>query len=441
MAIKKTNKKFYFTITFVLLYFTIEFISFCAYFFHYSQSINLAKLYSQRKTYLQGKIVAGEVSNFRIEDSIGTRVIHPYIGFVLDPTTKIRNITVDPIQELPEGLCAINPFGFVGDPAFPTKSPEKVIILIVGGSVSNQFNCNAGTQLITKIKKSSFYSNKEFSIIGLGVGAHHQPQQLMAVNYYLSQGGEYDILINIDGFNEIFVPFVMSQNKMHPSYPLFWNQFTSNFDNNQIRLIGRIEFLLDLKQSLMKTANFLTYSITANVIWSFLNQIIDNRISESRILLNSIADEKLQKKSFSSFGPSANFGNLNNFAINLWVKSSIQLAKISVANHTQYFHFLQPNIHVMNSKSFSKNENSIMDNLPVFIPPETTNLISANYPLLEIRGSEILAAGGYFSSLSMLFKNEKGTTYIDAGGHLTPLGNTLLADFIANAIIEKAHKK
>lgn len=442
MTILRKYKKVYFTVaTVLLLYTSIETLSFCVYYFQTGEFASPGKLNSQRKNYLISKSSAGEKSNFRIEDGIGTRVVHPYIGFVNEPNSKLRNITVDPIEPLPIGQCAVNSYGFVGDPPFPTKSSDKITIVLVGGSVSNQFNCTAGTYLISKLKESSSFKGKEINIIGLGVGAHHQPQQLMAVNYYLSQGGEYDFLINIDGFNEIFVPFVMAKNNMHPSYPLFWKQFIADFDSNEIRQIGRIEFLLDLKNFLAKAANFTTYSITSNVLWSFLDQIIDGSLSKSRITLTSAIKEKQQKKSFSSLGPDADYGDLDEFSANLWSRSSIQLAKISDANRAKYFHFLQPNIHVRGSKNLSEKERTIMSNLPVFIPPETTNLISKAYALLGARGGEISKSGGHFSNLSMLFKHEKGSVYIDAGGHLTPLGNSIMADYIAYTIIKNNTNK
>ena len=431
------RKRFLFYIILVALtYLGMEAISYGAYFVKHGAPFTFAKIQTQHDTSLGSAKVTDEKGNFRVEDGIGTRIVHPFVGFVIDPSTKLRNITVDPIEQFPEGQCTVNPHGFVGNPAFPVRKPSTITIVIVGGSVSNQFNCTMRDRLIAALKQSPAYKDKDISVIGLGVGAHHQPQQLMALNYYLSQGGQYDILLNIDGANEAFVPAVMAQNNIYPSYPLFWKQFISSFDNKEIRLIGAITFYQDVKQRLARVLDIAPYSITVNVVWSMLDKITDGRIQQARIAMNAAAVDKVNGKSFYWAGPNEEIKDLTEFSVNLWLNSSIQLAKISKANDATYLHFLQPNIHVRDSKEFSEKERNIIENLPSYIPPDTTDLITRTYKIMGSKGSIITNAGGHFYDLSPLFKNEKGTVYIDGAGHLTKLGNEILADFMAEQIMK-----
>lgn len=429
------RKRFlFYTILLGLTYLGMEAISYGAYGVRHGTAFTFAKIQIQKDASIGSEKVKDAKTNFRIEDGIGTRIVHPFVGFVLDPSTTLRNITVDPIAPLSAEQCKINAHGFVGEPAFPARQPSTITVVIVGGSVSNQFYCTARDRLIAALKQSPKYKNKEIHMIGLGVGAHHQPQQLMALNYYLSQGGEFDILINIDGFNEVFVPTVMVQNHMYPSYPLFWNQFISSFDNQEIRLVGAITFYQDLKQRLAQVLDVAPFSITLNVAWSMLDEVLDGRIQHARIALNPGAD-KASGKSFHWAGPNEEIKDLTDFSTNLWLRSSIQLARISKANGAAYFHFLQPNLHVRNSKPLSEKERNIIEHLPVFIPADTTDLITRTYPILSSKGSAIDNAGGHFYDLSQLFKHEEGTVYIDAGGHLTKLGNEIMTDFIAEQIL------
>lgn len=41
------------------------------------------------------------------------------------------------------------------------------------------------------------------TVLNLGQGGWKQPQQLLALNYFLSLGQRFDVIVNLDGFNEI----------------------------------------------------------------------------------------------------------------------------------------------------------------------------------------------------------------------------------------------
>src|SRR6185436_6541397 len=47
------------------------------------------------------------------------------------------------------------------------------------------------------------FANKPIRILSFALGGHKQPQQLMILTYYLSLGQPLDVIINVDGFNEI----------------------------------------------------------------------------------------------------------------------------------------------------------------------------------------------------------------------------------------------
>ncbi len=50
-------------------------------------------------------------------------------------------------------------------------------------------------------------------------GAHKQPQQLLILNYFLSIGQPLDMVINVDGFNEMAVSNLNRQAGLHISMP------------------------------------------------------------------------------------------------------------------------------------------------------------------------------------------------------------------------------
>jgi hypothetical protein len=43
-------------------------------------------------------------------------------------------------------------------------------------------------------------------VVKATIGGYKQPQQLMALNWFMALGGEFDIVINLDGFNDVALP-------------------------------------------------------------------------------------------------------------------------------------------------------------------------------------------------------------------------------------------
>jgi hypothetical protein len=51
-----------------------------------------------------------------------------------------------------------------------------------------------------------------------------QPQQPLALSYFLSLGAKYDVVMNLDGFNELALPFLNNLRAgVYPFFPRLWN--------------------------------------------------------------------------------------------------------------------------------------------------------------------------------------------------------------------------
>ena len=126
------------------------------------------------------------------------QVVHPFLGFVIDPTSARANI---------------NDHGFIGPP-LPIDdtggSSDIVIVAVLGGSVAQGLVAKAGETLSRELRLAKSFSHKEIFIADLAMGGMKQPQQLMIVNYFLSLGAHFDLVINLDGFNDIVLPVVES---------------------------------------------------------------------------------------------------------------------------------------------------------------------------------------------------------------------------------------
>ena len=141
----------------------------------------------------------------------GEHVLHPYVGYVGDPTR-------DP---------SINEFGFEG-PADPVQSraPQRIVIGVVGGEAAVAFAREAPRLLEQALAGRPGLDDREIVVVDLARRGYKQPQQLFALSYVLSLGGEFDAVVNIDGSGEL-VDAGNAAKRVFPVFPRDWYLLTS----------------------------------------------------------------------------------------------------------------------------------------------------------------------------------------------------------------------
>ncbi len=350
--------------------------------------------------------------------------VHPYIGYVLNNPTKedqygFRN-SVNPIQK---------------------RSPDKVIIAVTGGSVAMQTFDYAMDSIVKILKDIPAFANKTFVTIRLAAGGYKQPQQLMILSYLLSLGGEFDIFINIDGFNEIVLPVVDNIPKgTFVAFPSKWALRFNNFsDPELLRLIGISTLIRDQRRraAFFLSNAMLQYSFSAALIWKSLDRYFLLLLShyDSKIL-----DYPLAKTTFAMTGPVRKYETeteLYQHLSSIWEQSSLLLNDLCKANNIEYFHFLQPNQYFPGSKTFTKRERkqAFKENGLGRKP------VTAGYPFLIAGGTELANKGVNFYDLTMLFANEKDQIYSDACCHYNQKGYDIFASAAGEIIYSYFNKK
>jgi hypothetical protein len=337
-------------------------------------------------------------------------IIHPYLGFIKNYNSN----------------SGINSFGFDGPIPLQKKSRNKIIIGIFGGSVANLYWIYEKNNLIQELKKYPKFKNTNFEIVTLAAGGYKQPQQLMTFSYLLSLGGEFDIVINIDGFNEAALPYAENiPNQISSFYPRSWELYSQqSFNMNTLLQIYKISQLEKIRDVLKTNINFL------KIFDVLMNKIINH---EQLALADLLSKEA---KSFQSTGPekfiSKSDSDLENNVINVWANSSIQMNNLAKNNQILYLHYLQPNQYFQGSKHLTNNEKNIAfnNNHPY---KKGVELI---YPKLIEKGKELTQKGVLFNDLTMLFKNINDDIYIDDCCHYNNKGFQLITNKIVNSIIE-----
>ena len=221
------------------------------------------------------------------------------------------------------------------------RSPqaEAVVIGIFGGSVAGNFYNKGGEALIALLGESPAFRNKQIIVQSHTLGGFKQPQQLMTLSYLLTLGGHFDIVINLDGFNEAVLPVTDNLPAgAHPLYPRAWWQLADVHDPGLKRLIGEITYMRNTRRRWAEA--FLQspakYSIACQLAWkvgdrSLLASIIDRSDS-----LQSYRRDRSQTESrlLESFGYTDE--NVPAKLAEFWARCSTQMHRLCRAYGIKY---------------------------------------------------------------------------------------------------------
>lgn len=360
-----------------------------------------------------------------------SEAIHPYLGWVLNPDQEVRWRMGD--QQFP-----VNRQGFA-DHEFGElrRRPDRVIIAILGGSVAMQMSAYGEERFRRALAADPEFAGKEIVLVRLALSGYKQPQQLMALNYLLALGAEFDYVVNIDGYNEIALPAAENfKQGVSVVYPRAWHVLMINVvDPRESDLAFRVLQLKSKRQQLARAAvdSPLNWSCTYNLVWYLRDLSLENRLVE--LELESRRNEERRGRGFQADGPADAFGSEDELLPRLaevWRNCSLQMHRLSEANGAVYIHVLQPNQYYPGSKPLSdwEQENCLVPD------QEYGEAVARGYPLLIGAGRDLEASGVRFHDATLLFADIDDDIYADYFCHYNQRGNDLLAEAVAEFIID-----
>jgi hypothetical protein len=362
----------------------------------------------------------------------GLRVVHPYLGFATPPTVH-KDSTRNQGEEWMEQ------YGFdVGSgPLAREKKNDTVVIGIFGGSVAKQFWERGGAQvMIEELKKDPALADKNIVFSSAAFYSYRQPQEMLALSYLLTLGAKFDIVLEIDGFNEMCRWGVETMNGgVFPFYPLVWEEYMRIMDADPVlRLkIGDIALRMEHRDTwagLMRSSP-LHWSMTANFLWLAFDHQMETSIVKRQNALtdyrSSIAD------SFAVTGPVPHYDSQEAFENDLasvWEEGARQMHSLAAANGIRYFHFLQPNGYLPDSKPLTEQERFLL-NVPLY-----RGAVELGFPLLKQAKERLESQGINFTDLTEIFRDVQEDVYMDDCCHMNPVGNAIMGKRIAETILQ-----
>ncbi|MFO1076472.1 MAG: hypothetical protein U1E73_01960 [Planctomycetota bacterium] len=346
-------------------------------------------------------------------------IVHPYFGFTYDHANSATS---------PAG---VSEFGFTG-----TESPlrkrgvDRYVVGIVGGSVAQQFAMFATGALQRALARSPRLAGRRIEVVALGIGGYKEPQQLLVVETLLALGGEFDCIVNIDGFNEVALVRENVPLGVPAWYPRGWARLLDAVPTpEQQRRLGHIAVLAEDRLAAAATGDRLWWSPLAQVWWLAR----DRRCAADLAALRAEAERAAARPSTAVLGPGTGGRTVeqswDDMAV-LWRRASVQLQQLCTANGIRYFHFLQPNQYVPDSKPIGPDEAKVAIDLDHPWRPA----VLGGYPLLQREAAALRTAGVDYTDLTRVFADVDDTIYTDTCCHFGARGNEIVAEHVAAAI-------
>lgn len=305
----------------------------------------------------------------------------------------------------------------------PGEADDAVVIGVMGGSVAHHV-MPAFRRAVYRYFLDNDLGRRPV-VVNLAYLSVKQPQQVMITANILLLGGEFDLLVNLDGYNETRYPVEFDspvEPLAFPFMPAKWNLF--NLTAGETLLFGRIHDLraAQLARERAAQGGFWRHTAVFGIINRYQEQRIERQIAGLYQELESIGR---QQYSLQRFGPRREYQSLGEVLEGIarfWYLSSLLLADLAELSGAEYYHFLQPNQYIPNTKPLSQEELA-----KAYVDDSDKNLYRRGYPLLARQGASLRRQGINYFDLTRIYADIPETIYIDRCCHVNERGNELLA--------------
>jgi hypothetical protein len=361
---------------------------------------------------------------------------HPYLGFVGTPGGR-------PWTRGPASLreTAFNAFGMAshyGHPYPYRKRGGELVVAVLGGSVAEIF-ANSAQEMLQRFlaELDPAFAQRRVVLLSLATGGFKQPQQLFALQYALLLDFEIDLVLNLDGFNDLVFAVENASDGIHPVFPsgfhtgLIGKSPTSRFDLATLGLFAGLHRASTDELRILSLAQGTPqrYSVFFNLLAKRLTRRYEGERERIRYELARRAQEGIADEFRGPpFAPDL---DALEAAAKLWRRSSELMDAVSRATGIPYVHVLQPNQYVEGSKKLSEQERRLAWRPNTYL----ARTVRKGYGGLRREGAALADAGVAFHDFTMIFEDLSGDIYVDTCCHFGPRGNAVVARALAPILL------
>lgn len=354
-------------------------------------------------------------------------VFHPYFGYVYR-------------KGYVEGKNSTNNYGFLSqfDLPFKRRTQSQFIIGIVGGSVAARaaFHEFEFHTLADALQRIPLFSNRDIVVLNLAVGAYKQPQQLLVLSYLLSIGQELDMVINIDGFNEIAFSFETNRAGMELTMPAFWiSSALASLANKDLtsKGLGLLETKTRLRTALEELNNC-RLATCYTFRWMYVTYLMKGYLKDlERLNDPDPAPQEFSLVHFNRSDEPLSDSQIIPRSVDVWANSSLIMHNLLLAKGISYFHFVQPNQYYATNRQYTPAEKRIAFSGNSAFKEGA----SKGYPELVSRVGDLRVAGINVFNAVNIFDHVPEPVYADNCCHFNHRGNSILLAHIAENVTRR----
>ena len=391
-----------------------------------------ALFYAHRKTYSEILPTPGD----RL---VLAEAVHPYFGFTHRPGTPFDI----PGTLRPDGTPArltTNNFGFVApvDYPFSKTNPNQLTIGLFGGSVGLWF-CQLGApRLEERLEQSSVFRGRDVVPLCFSHEGYKQPQEALVLAYFLSLGQSLDMVVNIDGFNDVALASLNNERGSDISMPSVQHLDPLISAVNQSALTpDRLETLAAIfrdRAALIDLHDTIGRNRIASVhaVLDVYERRLRDRYVRALGRFNTLPSNPTDNAFVQTALPTrprrdAVFHDI----AAVWAQSSVTMHDLLAARRVPYYHFLQPNQYYGARRFTDAERTTALNDASPY-----KRSVEAGYPALVAAGATLRVRGVRCFDATAALNGESAPAYMDDCCHYTLAGNLALAELVAASILK-----
>ncbi len=314
---------------------------------------------------------------------------------------------------------------------------DEYSVFIMGGSVAAGLQSSGAQALEDILGNDLGLDGRSMRLFGFAVPGYKQPQQLLLLTFLLAQGCSPDLVINLDGLNELRVTLSNTRKGLDPIFPSVghWASLLGSTHGGITDDPGLLYGMLrpqqeatDLALAALRQGHVRSALLTRQTL-SRLRHLRAEWAAGQELVVEARA-ERNQTGASAGFGGVASRKLALDHGIRTWYESSLGMHDLCSPKGIRYLHWLQPTLHDAGSKPIHPAEqvNGIGEK-------GMNQEVVLGYPLLRERLGELRGRGVEALDTSDAFQNETRRIYRDSC-HLTSDGNRLLLERVAALLRE-----
>lgn len=370
---------------------------------------------------------------------IAEAVFHPFFGYLHRVGRHGGDWTTNN-----HGFQFVTSYYKGSDPCcdYPYKpKADELVVGVFGGSVATGFALDSqrsGAFAATLAKYPAF-AGKKVRILNFSMPGWMQPHQLIVLSYYIALGQKFDVVLELDGFNEAVSIERNWRLGVEPTFPadVIWGEWGRALEQ---RTGGASDFAGVAAEYHKRSAlEWRRYGETCKTATCWLVSEAFNRFHRLR---ESRAGAGLRERSnASTLFPTARMSkfpdgvDIYSFTADRWFDASVAMAELIKAQGGIYLHVLQPNQWFKPSGDYTPID-------PAHQYGFVITPVNRTYTEMQKRIPDLRAKGVRFLDATTVFAGQPARDiYIDDCCHYTLRGNDLLAESIAESLGDAASQQ